>query len=99
MCLNSLYKKWLLCIAFLFLLPLQANAGKKEIYLPGTGEIYEVEVTPRQAPAVIYYGGDILTMDSEQPVYAEAVVTQGKKITFVGAKDEAVKKYGSSFKL
>ncbi|KGO79090.1 hydrolase [Flavobacterium beibuense F44-8] len=43
--------------------------------------------------ATIYYGGDILTMEGDAPVYAEAIVSQNGKIVFVGAKQEALDKY------
>ena len=42
-------------------------------------------VTPAESSAaVVYYGGDIITMEGDKPVYAEAVVAQGDKIVFVG---------------
>lgn len=41
----------------------------------------------------IYFGGDIITMEGDQPEYAEAVVRQNDKIVFVGKKDEAEKQY------
>ncbi|WP_417357227.1 amidohydrolase [Flavobacterium sp.] len=43
--------------------------------------------------ATIYYGGDIITMEGDAPVYAEAIVAQNGKIVFVGAKQEALNKY------
>ncbi|HFB99840.1 MAG TPA: amidohydrolase, partial [Phaeodactylibacter sp.] len=42
----------------------------------------------------IYYGGDLLTMQGDQPKYVEAVVTQSGKIIFVGTKKQAIEKYG-----
>ncbi|OUL56905.1 amidohydrolase [Pseudoalteromonas ulvae] len=39
---------------------------------------------------VIYYGGDILTMATEAPSYAEAIATQGEKIIYVGDKHTAL---------
>jgi predicted amidohydrolase YtcJ len=44
---------------------------------------------------VIYYGGDIITMEGDQPNYAEAVVVKDGKILFVGSKEEAIKQAGS----
>ncbi|MFT4520226.1 MAG: putative amidohydrolase YtcJ [Halioglobus sp.] len=38
----------------------------------------------------IFYGGDILTMGSEKPEYAEALVVSGDKITFVGDKEASL---------
>ncbi len=34
--------------------------------------------------AVIYHGGDILTMEGEAPQYVESLVTQNGKIAFTG---------------
>jgi len=42
---------------------------------------------------LIYVNGDILTMDGDVPVYAEAVATLDNKIVFVGNKDEALSRY------
>src|SRR5690554_1507842 len=41
----------------------------------------------------IYHGGDILTMEGDTPLYAEAVVQKDGKIVFVGSKEEALKHY------
>ena len=41
----------------------------------------------------IYFGGDIITMEGDEPEYAEAVVRENDKIVFVGKKDEALKQY------
>lgn len=41
--------------------------------------------------AVVYYNGDIITMEGKQPTYAEAVVVKDGKILFVGKEDEAMK--------
>lgn len=42
----------------------------------------------------IYFGGDILTMEGDQPTYAEAVAIQNGKIIFVGSKTEAENFHG-----
>ena len=91
--------QWKAILLVLLLMPLAVHSATKEIYLPGTGELYKVDAVPRQPASVIYYGGDILTMDGSQPNYAEAVVTQGEKIVFVGRKDAAIGKYGSNARL
>jgi len=44
------------------------------------------------ADTTIYSGGDILTMVGKEPAYAEALVVQGGKISFVGTKDEAMRR-------
>ena len=42
----------------------------------------------------MYYNGDIITMEGDQPQYAEAVVVKDGKIVYVGTKDEAMKAAG-----
>ncbi len=91
--------QWTAILLVLLLMPLAVHSATKEIYLPGTGELYKVDAVPRRPASVIYHGGDILTMDGPQPSYAEAVVTQGEKIVFVGRKDAAMGKYGSNARL
>ena len=49
----------------------------------------EKQTITAQADA-IYYGGDILTMATETPSYAEAIATQGEKIIYVGDKHTAL---------
>ena len=72
----------------------------KTIYVPGSGEVYKVMVAPKIIDQTIYYGGDIVTMDGDRPVYVEAVVEQKGKIIFVGKRDEAFGKYkDNSFKV
>ncbi len=41
----------------------------------------------------VYFGGTIITMEGKQPEYVTAVVRENDKITFVGTKEEALKKY------
>lgn len=45
---------------------------------------------------VIYFGGDIITMEGDSPVYAEAVAVKNGKIVFVGKKADAEKLKGDS---
>ncbi|NAS12198.1 amidohydrolase [Poritiphilus flavus] len=49
--------------------------------------------------AVVYFGGDILTMRGETPEYAEALVVKDGKITFVGPSDAAMKEAGEGHKM
>lgn len=44
--------------------------------------------------SVLYYGGDIITMEGDNPVYAEALVVSSGKIKFAGSKQEAVRQAG-----
>ena len=46
--------------------------------------------------STIYYGGDILTMDGDEPTYAEAVVQSEGRIVFVGKKADAETKYSDA---
>ncbi len=41
----------------------------------------------------LYYGGDIITMEGDQPEYAEAVVQDQGTIVFVGSRAEAEEQY------
>ena len=43
---------------------------------------------------VIYFGGDIITMEGDQAQYAEAVAIKDGKILFVGSKEEAERFHG-----
>ena len=47
----------------------------------------------------IYFGGDILTMATTDPSYAEALAVEGGKIAFTGSRDEALKLKGDATKL
>lgn len=53
---------------------------------------------PYKLQQTVYYGGDILTMEGEAPQYAEALVEENGKIIFVGALNEANKKYANALK-
>ena len=69
------------------------NAMEKEIYIPGSGFVQKVEVEKQTKKPVLYYNGDIVTMDGVTQEYVEAVVEKDGKIVFVGAKAEAEKKF------
>ena len=45
--------------------------------------------------ATMYHGGDIITMEGDSAIYAEALVVKNGKIIFVGSKDEAMKQAGN----
>jgi predicted amidohydrolase YtcJ len=45
------------------------------------------------AEMTIYFGGDILTMEGDEAQYAEAVVQQNGKISFIGALEDAEKQF------
>ena len=48
------------------------------------------------AADAIYYNGDIVTMEGDSALYAEAIAVKAGKIVFVGSKDEAEKMKGDS---
>ena len=50
------------------------------------------------AQTTMYYGGDIITMEGDEPDYAEAVVVKDGKIAFVGAKADAEKQFADADK-
>lgn len=49
--------------------------------------------------AQLYHNGDILTMDTEKPTYAEALVAEDGKIAFIGDKAKAEEKYANAKKI
>lgn len=55
--------------------------------------------TNSQEPTQLFYNGEIITMDSEEASYAEAVVEQEGKIVFVGSKEEAEEQYSETNKI
>lgn len=48
------------------------------------------ENTNTASKATVYYGGDILTMEGEEPEYAEALVVRDGKIEYVGTSSKAM---------
>jgi predicted amidohydrolase YtcJ len=46
--------------------------------------------------SAMYFGGDIITMEGDQPTYAEAVVTEDNTIVFVGTQAEAEENYANA---
>lgn len=88
-------KKLTLTVLFFTMTMFTQTIGK-EIYIPGSGEIKNVEVASKVKPAVLYFGGDIITMDGDKAQYIEAVVEKEGKIAFVGTKAEAEKKFAKA---
>lgn len=54
----------------------------------------QIEVTDRAD--TIYYGGDIVTMEGNEPQYAEAIAIRDGSIQFVGSKKEVARFQGDS---
>ena len=57
------------------------------------------EKTHLDNKAIVYFGGDIITMAGNQPEYEQALVVDNGIIQFVGALDEAMKIAGSGHKM
>lgn len=49
------------------------------------------QTTEPTEPATLYYNGDILTMEGDEPQYVEALVSRGGVIAYAGTKAEAIK--------
>lgn len=49
--------------------------------------------------AIVYFGGDIITMEGDSAQYAEAVAVKDGKILWVGTKDEAMDAAGAGHKM
>ncbi len=48
---------------------------------------------------VIYYGGDIITLEGDSAIYPEAVLVREGKIQFVGTKDAAIKQASEAYSM
>jgi predicted amidohydrolase YtcJ len=57
------------------------------------------EATASEKTAVMYYGGDIITMEGDSAQYAEALVVKDGRIQFVGSKEEAMKQAGDDHQM
>jgi len=99
MSIKSFVKNWAAVLVASVGLSVSAQAAQTELYLPGSGKLYTAEIEPQIAPTVIYSGGDIITMEGEQPQYVEAVVQQEGKIIFAGAKAEAMDQFKDNVRL
>lgn len=53
----------------------------------------EVNAERNQLKRTIYFGGDILTMEGDEPQYVEAVVEREGEIVFTGSKEDALNQY------
>ena len=50
-------------------------------------------------PAIVYHGGDILTMAGDTPEYVEALVVRDGQIIYAGAADEAMNQAGKGHQM
>ena len=56
--------------------------------------------TPQESSgSILYFNGDIITMEGNSPVYAEVLVVKNKKIQFVGSSEEATKIAGNNHQM
>ncbi len=77
------------------------NGSYISIMVSGVLGILLSGCTPSAPPTgstVLYYGGDILTMDGETPQYVEAVVSRDGKIVFAGKQADAEAQFGNAQK-
>ncbi|BAO44884.1 amidohydrolase [Thiolapillus brandeum] len=51
------------------------------------------EISPGKLEQTLYYGGDIITMEGDQPTYVEAVMERNGKIIYAGPKASAVNNF------
>ena len=49
--------------------------------------------------SILYFNGNIITMEGNSPVYAEVLVVKNKKIQFVGSSEEATKIAGNNHQM
>ncbi|MDX2133297.1 MAG: amidohydrolase [Saprospiraceae bacterium] len=60
------------------------------LFAAACGETAQKPAAEAGSTAVMYHNGDIITMEGNQPQYAESVVVKDGKILFVGNKAEAM---------
>lgn len=60
------------------------------LFAAACGETAQKPAAEPGSTAVMYHNGDIITMEGNQPQYAESVVVKDGKILFVGSKAEAM---------
>ncbi|WP_208749442.1 amidohydrolase [Flavobacterium zhairuonense] len=56
----------------------------------------ESKIQNSDGSVIVYYGGDILTMDGDEETYVEALVVKDGKILYTGEKDGAIKSAGEN---
>ncbi len=78
--------KQIALVAIIFLSA--CNGGTTDKVVTGT--------TTSPTADAIYFGGDIVTMETDSAVYAEAIAVKDGKIVFVGSKADAEKMKGDS---
>ncbi|MBX7041542.1 MAG: amidohydrolase [Ignavibacteria bacterium] len=64
------------------------------IFIASCSKQEKTEVKKDPNAAVMYYNGDIITMEGDEPKYVESVVVKDGKILFAGESKEAMKQAG-----
>lgn len=63
------------------------------VLLSALGTLAALAEPAQLPPQTLYFGGDILTMKGEKPIYVEALMVRDGKIIYAGKKAEAVNNY------
>lgn len=77
------YVFWVLACVFMFTSCKKSSDNKQEV----VAEPYQLKQT-------LFFGGDIITMEGDEPQYVEALVQREGKIVYVGDKAGAMEQYG-----
>ena len=83
---------------------LRSRSGLSHWLLAAAALFFSIAVVPlclASAPSLgasLYVNGDILTMEGDQPSYAEALVEQDGKIAFIGSRADAVRRFPGATK-
>lgn len=83
---NKLLKPTLLSLGIMGVISCTTNQAANQTAAQPT-----TQTTASQA--TVYYNGNIITMESDEPQMVEALVTRGGKIAYVGSLDEAKTNY------
>lgn len=92
MTLIALFKPTLLSLAVLAMMGCSPSSDKVSDATTTTSKAQET----LESKSTVYYNGDIITMEGDQPQLIEALVTEGGKIAYVGSLDEAKSKYANA---
>ncbi len=90
---NTLLKPTLLSLGLIAMMGCSPNTDTAS--KATTVEASEDKTTQKvsESGATIYFNGDIITMEGNQPEMVEAIVTENGKIAYVGTLDEAQSQY------
>lgn len=83
---NKLLKPTLLSLGIMGVISCTTNQAANQTAAQPTTQMTASQTT-------VYYNGNIITMESDEPQMVEALVTRGGKIAYVGSLDEAKTNY------